>query len=168
MFPNIGTKMIISLAAIVLVLLASSGIYLYVKHLQASVITLKNNNDKLNTAIEEQKNVIVQQKSDVKKIVRDLKSYSSLNTKLSEEINDLKRKFNKIDGTGKKRDIGELAEAKPKIIENTINNASQNVLRCFEVATGSNLTESEKNAKTNSKINPECPSLFDSGNISSK
>ena len=48
---------------------------------------------------------------------------------------------------------------KTKVIEKIINNATDNSQRCFEILTGSPLTEKEKNATKKSEINPECPSI---------
>ena len=45
------------------------------------------------------------------------------------------------------------------VIEKIINNATDNSQRCFEILTGSPLTEKEKNASKKSEINPECPSI---------
>jgi hypothetical protein len=44
-------------------------------------------------------------------------------------------------------------------IERVINKGSDNATRCIEIASGSPLTEKEKNATKKSEINPECPSI---------
>ena len=45
-------------------------------------------------------------------------------------------------------------------VEKIINEASKNALRCFELQSGSPLTESEKNAKTEKEFNSECPWMY--------
>mgnify|MGYP000636873426 CR=1 FL=1 len=52
-----------------------------------------------------------------------------------------------------------LAASKPGLVEKVIDNASNNVLRCLEIASGSPLTEDEINATKRSEINSECPDL---------
>lgn len=59
------------------------------------------------------------------------------------------------------RDISTLAAEKTVLVEKTINNASNNALRCFELLSGSPLTEKEKNAKNEREFNAECPWLYD-------
>jgi predicted negative regulator of RcsB-dependent stress response len=56
-------------------------------------------------------------------------------------------------------DIDYLAAKRPKDVEKIIDKASDNVLRCIEIASGSPLTEDEINATKRSKINNECPDL---------
>ena len=56
-------------------------------------------------------------------------------------------------------DIDYLAARRPKDVEKIIDKASDNVLRCIEIASGSPLTEDEINATKPSKINNECPDL---------
>ena len=69
--------------------------------------------------------------------------------------------FNQLDDdiNKKDRDIGKLAIEKSKVIERIINKASDKAARCMEIASGSPLTEEEKNATKKSEINTECPSL---------
>ena len=78
---------------------------------------------------------------------------------LQRELQNLDDKFNKTNASGKKRDIGDLAVNRPESVERVINRASDNALRCVEIAMGAELTEEEINAVTPSEINSECPSL---------
>jgi hypothetical protein len=56
-------------------------------------------------------------------------------------------------------ELGYLAANRPGLVENIINDASAEVARCFEIATGAPLTEEEINATRPSEINSECPEL---------
>ena len=47
----------------------------------------------------------------------------------------------------------------PGAVERVINKGADNATRCIEIASGSPLTEEEKNATKKSEINPECPSI---------
>lgn len=57
-------------------------------------------------------------------------------------------------------DLQLLATEKPQLVENIINRASENALRCFELQSGAPLTEREINAQTPNDFNSECPWLF--------
>ena len=78
---------------------------------------------------------------------------------LQEEFASLDNKFNKINASGKKRDIGVLAVKRAPAIERIVNRGSKQAVRCVEVAMGDPLTEKEKNATKKSQINPICPDL---------
>lgn len=56
-------------------------------------------------------------------------------------------------------DLNYLASRRPKLVEKVIDKATENVLRCLEIASGSPLTEDELNATTRSEINNECPDI---------
>ena len=58
------------------------------------------------------------------------------------------------------RQLSELAAEKTVLVERTINKAADNTMRCFELLSGSPLTEKEKNAKTEREFNSECPWLY--------
>jgi len=47
------------------------------------------------------------------------------------------------------------------LVQRIINNASDNAMRCFEILSGSPLTDNERNAQNGQEFNSECPFLFD-------
>jgi len=97
---------------------------------------------------------------ETKKEIQKLKGMKKeLNKRLDASISNLRDRFAKINASGKKRDIGALAEDKPKLIQRVINKGTKNALRCMEISMGSPLRENEKNATKKSEINPECPEL---------
>lgn len=57
-------------------------------------------------------------------------------------------------------ELGALAAAKPGLVEKTVNIASANSMRCFELLSGAPLNENERAAKTDRQFNSECPWLF--------
>ena len=160
--------MFLSIKLIILGVVVSfvTGAFLYITDLQnkleqstINLATTTLNQTTLEKEITAQRKVIDQQVIDFKKISAANESLSHTNQKLTKEINALDKKFNKINASGQKRDIGSLALAKTKSIEKIINIASSNAMRCLEIASGSPLTDNEKNATKKSKINPECPSI---------
>jgi chromosome segregation ATPase len=126
----------------------------YVMKLQRDNVILKENAVKLESAISEQKQVIENQKKDFAEILEANKKINELVNNLKKDLDDLDKRFSKKD-----RDIGKLAIERTGAIERVINKGSDNATRCIEIASGSPLTEEEKNATKKSEINPECPSI---------
>ena len=145
------------LALVVMVGLAGGVTYVY--KLKADLATSEANNFKLEGSVEEQKAVIAQQALDIDNIRTAMKEQAELAKRLNASIKDLRNKFNKVNASGEKRDIGNLAEQKPKLMQRAINRGTKHALRCMEIAMGSPLTEKEKNAVKKSQINPECPDI---------
>ena len=150
-----GIKMLLILG----VLAGLGGGYMYVKNLKADLAVSEANNMKLHQSVADQKAVIEQVQADFKKQQEISKKLQETNLTLAKELRDTEEKFNKVNASGKKRDVGALALKKAKIMEKVINKGTANANRCFEIATGSPLTEKEKNATKKSQINPECPSI---------
>jgi hypothetical protein len=136
------------------------GGWMYVKGLQKDLAVAKENMIKLESAVNQQKQVIEQQRIDFEAIVQANKKIVEHNKKLEKEYSSLDKKFNKINASGKKRDLGALATKKSRAIERIINTGSNHATRCVRVAMGEPLTEKEKNATKKSQINPICPDLI--------
>ena len=130
------------------------GAGVYVMKLRSDNAILKANAIKMESAITEQKELITQQKEDFKEILAANQKMNELVGALKKDLDDLDKRFNK-----KNRDVGKLAIAKTKSIERITNGASALATRCIEIASGSPLTEKEKNATKKSEINTECPSI---------
>jgi chromosome segregation ATPase len=137
-----------------LLISAVIGAGAYVMKLQRDNVILKENAVKLESAISEQKQVIENQKKDFAEILEANKKINELVNNLKKDLDDLDKRFNKGE-----RDIGKLAIERTGAIERVINKGSDNATRCIEIASGSPLTEEEKNATKKSEINPECPSI---------
>ena len=126
----------------------------YIVKLQKDSTILKANAIKMESAIADQKNLIENQQKDFKEILNANKKMNELVSVLKKDLEDLDKRFNK-----KNRDVGKLAIAKTESIERITNGASALATRCIEIASGSPLTEAEKNATKKSEINSECPSI---------
>ena len=131
-----------------------SGAGMYVMKLRSDNAILKANQIKLEEAVSSQKELIAKQEADFKEILAANQKMNELVGVLKKDLEDLDKRFNK-----KNRDVGKLAIAKPKAIERITNGASALATRCIEIASGSPLTEKEKNATKKSEINTECPSI---------
>lgn len=139
----------IKLVLAIIVMIGAGGGYLYVNKLQKDNATLKTNQIKLESAVEDNNKVIEQQIEDINKIRNTLEIVEEEKKKLEKDKDDLNRRLGK-------HDIGNLAENKPGLVEKIINKASKNAQRCVEIASGSPLTEEELNGTPNR----ECPSFW--------
>ena len=133
---------------------AIAGGGFYVMKLRSDNAILKSNQIKLESAVAEQQQLIENQKKDFDDILAANQKINELVSVLKKDLDDLDKRFNK-----KNRDVGKLAIAKTKSIERITNGASALATRCIEIASGSPLTEKEKNATKKSEINSECPSI---------
>ena len=130
------------------------GAGVYVMKLRSDNAILKANQIKLESAVQDQQELIASQKKDFKEILDANNKMNELVGVLKKDLENLDKRFNK-----KNRDVGKLAIAKTKSIERITNGASALATRCIEIASGAELTEKEKNATKKSEINSECPSI---------
>jgi hypothetical protein len=149
----------LKIGLMLLVLAGAGGGFSYVKNLKADLAVSEANNVKLEQSIDSQKAVIEQMQKDFKAVQEANTNLNKLINTLNNELKILDDKFNKVNGKGEVRDLGDLAIKKPKPIERIINKGSAQALRCVEIAMGSPLTEKEKNATKKSEINSQCPSI---------
>lgn len=151
MLPGIPIKAII---ALVIVIVLAGGIW-YVTGIRADLAVSEMNNQKLKDGIEAQQELMEQMRNDIAQIQSINKDLQRQNEKQKADVANLAKKFDK-------RDIGVLAAEKPELVERLVNRGSTNALRCIEIASGSPLTDAEKNAKTPTEANRECPNLINS------
>jgi hypothetical protein len=149
----------IKIAMVLIMLAGAGGGVVYVKTLKSDLATSEANNLKLEQSVESQKEVIAQAKADFESQRKITANLDAQNKSLQAEFTALDKRFNKINGQGQVRDIGKLADERPKSVERVINGATTKAMRCVEIAMGSPLTEKEKNATKKSEINSECPSI---------
>lgn len=83
------------------------------------------------------------------KLSSDLRSIAKAQAHEVKELND---KLN-VKANGQSRDLGEIARAKPQIVQGIINRATDDVNRCFEILTGSPVKEGEVNNECKDLIN---------------
>ena len=149
----------IRIALLLVVLAGAGGGFWYVKILQADLATAKENILKLNDAVSEQQAVIEQQAADFEAITAIRNDLEDTNRMLETANRNLNEKFNKLNASGERRDIGALSTTRPKSIERILNKDEVNERRCFEIIQGAELTEEELNATKKSQINTVCPEL---------
>lgn len=154
MFGNkifIATFLILST---VLITVSTVG-YLYYKKSQETIMQLQENNAILEVSVHELTTTI----SDLEKKFQEANAViTNLNTTLSESRVRNRELADRL----ARHDLSMLALERPELVERIINNASREAMRCFEILSGSPLTEKERNATNAREFNSECPWLYDS------
>ena len=138
---------------IILVLLMGAGgfgAYSWVQKLQAENQILQVNQDKLQGALEDQSLVVQMQEKDAKRI-------QGINSELRVEIQAAEKDSKNLAKKLGRHELDILAANKPGLVVKIINRASKNEMRCYEIASGSPLTEEELAATKKSQTNGECP-----------
>lgn len=150
-----GAGAIIKAVAYLLIVTMLLGGAYYVTGLRAELAVSQENERKLQDGIVKQQETIAQMQADIAAIQEANKKLDEQNRQLQKDSDALASKFDK-------RDFGALAASKPKVIEKLVNRGTVNAMRCLELASGAPLTEDEKNAKSPTQANRECPALIDS------
>ena len=143
------------LAGILLVvILVMGGIgYWYYNDTQEKMAILNANNAKLETAVALNEETISSLET----------SYAASqveNERLNQAYTEIRRQNNVLADKLSDVDLGLLAAQKPESIERVVNRGTKNAGRCFEILSGAQLTEDEKNATSGEDFNKECPWLW--------
>ena len=136
---------------LIIMLIAAIGVaggFAYVYKLKADNAILKANQIQLETAINEQQEVITQQKESYENILNTNKELSAKLEVLQKDNNELTKKFAKYD-------IATWGMENPEAAQKVINKAVRHVNRCIEIASGSPLVEQDD-------YNKQCPALIES------
>ena len=151
----------IQVVIILVILLGGGGFgaWTYMQKLQAdnqvlqiNQEVLKENELKLNDAIAEQQAVIAAKAKQAEDIQTANAALRSETSRLNSEKDNLAKKLGK-------HELDILAQNKPGLVNRIINRASDNVMRCFEILSGSPLTHDELQADKPSLYNRECPTI---------
>lgn len=146
-----------AIVALIIVLIVAAGGYFLI-NLKADLAIAQENSRKLEEGVRLQNEAMAQMRADQEKI-KELNNELNTTIKLqNKDMENLKDRFSTT-ASGEKRDFGKTAAQKPASLERAVNRGTVNALRCLEIASGSPLTDAEKNATKPSEINRECPSL---------
>jgi cell division protein FtsB len=132
----------------------SGAFMLYFKDSQARIATLIQNNAQLEVAVatneETIRNIQVLNEAANREIRR-----------VNDELAASRAQNRELLGRLAANDLGAFGQTNPEGLERVINRASNNVLRCFELLSGAELNERERNATDGRSFNRECPWMFD-------
>lgn len=95
----------------------------------------------------------------LQKTQQDLERVQEQFVIVSEKFRVAEQRVENLEEKLSEHDLNYLATKRPGLVEKVIDNATVNVLRCLEIASGAPLTEDEINATKRSQINSECPDL---------
>ena len=138
-----------------MLLLGAGGIgYWYYNDTQARMAILQENNAKLNTAVELNEQTISSLENDYAKASDELASLNEAYTAIRRQNQRLADKLQEIDLTA-------AAIANAESIEKAVNRGTVNAGRCFELLSGAELNDKERNAENGIAFNKECPWLYD-------
>ncbi len=128
---------------------AGYGLWKYYQYNQAIITAYAAENAKKEVVINETQTALAQlQKDNI--LLQEQFAETSKQFKIStQRIDELENKL-------RRHDIGVNAAKRPGLVEKIIDNGSAQINRCFEIQSGSPLTEKEINAKLPSKINTAC------------
>lgn len=117
---------------------------------QQDLIASQHNEVTLKGALETQSETLKTKEQEHVAVIKLSSDLRSIAKAQAHEVKGLNDKLN-VKASGQSRDLGELARAKPQIVQGIINRATGDVNRCFEILTGSPVKEGE--------VNNECKDL---------
>lgn len=139
---------------LLVVIMVMGGIgYWYYNDTQAKMAILQENNAKLEVAVQTNEETINSLQA----------SYAAIqaeNTRINAEYAAIRRQNSILADKLADMDLGLLASQRPDSIERAVNRGTANAGRCFEILSGSPLTEEERNATDGESFNKECPWLW--------
>lgn len=148
----LGLKGMMVMAAVMATMTA--GFYWYYQDTQKRMAILQENNAKLETAVQINEETIGSLQADYARANAEISRINTEFQKIREQNRELSNKL-------ARHDLGLLGSEKPELVQRIINSASDKVGRCFELLSGSPLTDKEKAAVNAKDFNSECPWLFD-------
>ncbi len=128
---------------------AGFGLWKYYQYNQSIITAYAAENAKKEVVINETQIALAQLQKD-NKLLQEQFSETTKKFKISQQrIDELENKL-------QRHDIGVKAAKKPGLVEKIIDKGSEQINRCFEIQSGSPLTQEELNATVPSKINGAC------------
>lgn len=128
--------------------------YWYYNDTQARMAILQDNNAKLNIAVQTNEAALESLQADYASAQNEISSLNAAYTAIRRQNQELADKLEKIDLTA-------AAISNAESIERAVNRGTENAGRCFELLSGAELNEKERNAENGIAFNKECPWLYD-------
>jgi regulator of replication initiation timing len=147
-----------------LIALMSGAVYFYYSTTQERIAALIANNATLTANVQ----TITDANSQNIQTIEDLQSsYQRVQedySRVQSEFQVIRMQNAELRERLGRHELSALAAARPGLVERTINRASDNAARCFELLSDAPLTESEMNATNEREFNSECPWLWPGNN----
>lgn len=140
-------------ATALMMLMLCAGFWVYYKDTQERISILTENNAQLEVGIRSSEAAISSLQADYQRVNGEL---DRVNTEFSAI-----REQNRVLGDKlAEHDLAVLGSSKPGLVERLVNRGSANAGRCFELLSGADLTDREKEATSGEAFNKECPWLW--------
>lgn len=145
----------IKLAGLMFILMIAMGGagYWYYNDTQQRMAILNENNAKLEVAVQTSEAAVASLQQDFQRANAEL-------TRVNTEFAAIRAQNQVLADKLERHDLGVLGSNKPGLVERIINNATAKAGRCFELLSGSPLTDDEKGAQNANAFNSECPWLW--------
>jgi len=137
-----NVKLYLTIGAVACLVLGSAFCYITITNLKADLATQKNENTVLALSVSTQHDTILSMQRDYKSITKINNSLKQFVIKQQHQIADLNNKFT-INAKGESRDFGDIARAKPGLVNRIVNKGSTRAFRCLELVTGAELIKNE-------------------------
>lgn len=134
-------KVYIYVAVIAIVITLISGTILYINYLKSENNDLTNSVISLQEAIDTQKETIDILVKDIKTIQEVNKNVEAVKDSNNKKLQELDKKFN-----GNDKPFSKIAYENTQLVEDAINAATVEKLRCFELLTGQKAEKDETNS----------------------
>lgn len=126
------------------------SLWYYYTYTQNQIQTYRMNAELSQQAAEQTRLAFEQQQYDIEQL-------KTIYNETSQRFAEAAERVSMLEEILSEHELGYLAANRPSLVENIIDKGTKNVLRCFEIASGSPLTEDEINATKPSEINGSCP-----------
>jgi hypothetical protein len=152
-------KFYASAGIILLICLGAWLSYSFVKNIQSENTQLITENSVLAQNYQTATESITQQQRAIEQLKEEIETVRRLQNDVSLEFSNARNSQMTVDQFFSIHDIAQMALSFPEETTDTINKRTNDAYRCFEIISGSPLTDEEKHANNNN-INQRCANLI--------
>jgi hypothetical protein len=145
----------------ILIALLSGAVYYYYTTTQNRIAVLTENNATLTANVATITSANNQNVQTIKDLQDSYQRVQEEYMQVQSEFQIIRSQNNELRERLGRHELDALAAARPTLVERTINRASENAMRCFELMSGAPLNERERAARTAREANAECPWIFE-------
>lgn len=131
-------KIMIFLAILTFVGTVVGGAFFYYKDSQATIAALNQQTATLTQAVDQQKEAI-------EAMEQSIRDQAAIREDMMKEVESARKDVEKLQTKIASHDLKIIASEKAGLLEKKINRATNDVMRCFEIATGDATLPDEKN-----------------------
>ena len=131
-------KIMIFLAILTFVGTVVGGAFFYYKDSQATIAALNQQTATLTQAVDQQKDAI-------EAMEQSIRDQAAIREDMMKEVESARKDVEKLQTKIASHDLKLIASEKAELLEKKINRATNDVMRCFEIATGDAILPDEKN-----------------------